>query len=140
MRLHEDLSRDEEIHTSSDRQFALVFAGGWSVIGLGPLLRGHAVRVWALALAGAVLLVALARPRWLTPLNRAWRWLGTALGRLTTPLVTGILFFVGVTPLAWIYRRLGKDPLARRFDRAAPSYWIERRPAGPRPDSMPRQF
>ena len=62
------------------------------------------------------------------------------MGRLTTPLITGLLFFLGVTPLAWLYRLLGKDPLARRFDRAAPSYWIERRPPGPPPESMQRQF
>ena len=35
---------------------------------------------------------------------------------------------------------LGKDPLRRRFDRDATSYWIERDPPGPEPDSMKRQF
>jgi hypothetical protein len=35
---------------------------------------------------------------------------------------------------------LGKDPLRRRFDRDAVTYWIERDPPGPAPDTMTRQF
>jgi Saxitoxin biosynthesis operon protein SxtJ len=140
MSVHEDLSRDEETSPASDRQFARVFIVGWSLIGLAPLLHGRPVRWWAVLLAAAVSLLWLVRPRWLTPLNRVWVGLGAVMGRVTTPLVTGLLFFLCVTPLALLYRVLGKDPLARRFDRAAPSYWIERRPPGPLPESMPRQF
>ena len=140
MSVHEDLSRDEETTSTSDRQFALVFIVGWSLIGLAPLLRGRHVRWWAVVPAAAVLLLWLVRPRWLTPLNRVWVRLGALLGRVTTPLITGLLFFLGVTPLAWLYRLLGKDPLARRFDRSAPSYWVQRRPSGPAPESMQRQF
>jgi hypothetical protein len=140
MKVHEDLFREEETSPSSDRHFAQIFILGWSVIGLAPLLRGRPLRWWAVALAGSVLLTWLVRPRWLTPLNRAWVTVGAVLGRVTTPLVLGVLFFLGVTPLAWLYRLLGKDPLSRKFDRSTPSYWIERRPPGPSPESMPRQF
>lgn len=140
MSVHEDLSRDEETIPSSDRQFALVFTAGWTLVGLAPLLRARPVRWWALVPAGVVLLLWLVRPRWLTPLNRIWVGLGAFMGRVTTPLMMGLLFLLGVTPLAWLYRLLGKDPLARRFDRSAPSYWIERRPSGPAPESMQRQF
>ena len=41
---------------------------------------------------------------------------------------------------ALVMRLMGKDPLRRRFDPQAKSYWIERRPAGPEPQSMRRQF
>ncbi len=34
----------------------------------------------------------------------------------------------------------GKDPLRLRFDRQAKTYWIERGPRGPAPDSMKNQF
>jgi hypothetical protein len=33
-----------------------------------------------------------------------------------------------VTPIAIALRLLGRDPLARRFDRTAPTYWVARRP------------
>jgi hypothetical protein len=44
--VHEDLSR-EETSVSSNRQFALVFIAGWSLIGLAPLRRCLPVRWWA---------------------------------------------------------------------------------------------
>jgi hypothetical protein len=39
-----------------------------------------------------------------------------------------------------VRRWLGKDPLRLRLDRDAVTYWIERNPPGPPPDTMPRQF
>jgi len=45
-----------------------------------------------------------------------------------------------VTPIAFLLRALGKDPLRLRFDPAAPTYWLDRRPPGPSGESMPNQF
>ena len=45
-----------------------------------------------------------------------------------------------VTPTALLMRLLRKVPLQLRFDSAARSYWIQRTPPGPAPDSMNRQF
>jgi len=54
--------------------------------------------------------------------------------------VLGIMFFVVITPMALVMRALGKDLLRLRFDRAAASYWIDRTPPGPPPESMKDQF
>jgi len=35
---------------------------------------------------------------------------------------------------------MGKDPLQRKIDRDAASYWIDRKPPGPEPDTMTNQF
>lgn len=136
--LHEDFSRAEAPDGSSDRGFGLVFAAVFGVIGAWPLLGGGAPRLWALVAAAAFLAVAAAAPRLLAPLNRAWTRFGLLLGRIVTPLVMGLLFYGMVTPMGLAMRALGKDPLRRRFDRAAASYWIARRPPGPAP--MSRQF
>jgi hypothetical protein len=37
-------------------------------------------------------------------------------------------------------RLMGKDPLHRRFDPTATTYWIERQPPGPEPHGMRNQF
>jgi Saxitoxin biosynthesis operon protein SxtJ len=71
------------------------------------------------------------RPAILAPLNRLWFKLGMLLGRVTNPVVMGIIFFLVVTPAAFVLRLMGKDPRRRKFDPAAPSYWIERKPPGP---------
>ncbi len=136
---HEDYRRPE-VKTSSNRSFGIVFAVVFAIVALWPLIGGGAARAWAAAIAGAFLAVALARPSALAPLNRAWTAFGSVLHRITNPLIMGLVFYGAVAPTALIMRALGKDPLRRRFDRDATSYWIERTPPGPEPDSMKRQF
>jgi hypothetical protein len=81
------------------------------------------------------------RPAVLGPLNRWWLQLGLLLQqRLVTPVIMALLFFGTVTPIALVLRLLGKDLLRLRLDREADSYWIERRPPGPAPDTMRNQF
>jgi len=57
-----------------------------------------------------------------------------------SPVIMGLVFYTTVTPIGLVRRWLGKDPLHLRLDRDAVTYWIERNPPGPPPDTMPRQF
>ncbi len=98
---------------------------------------------WAHWLGLAGILLALAgefAPFLLAPLNRAWMALGHLLGRIVSPIIMGLIFFGVVTPIAIVARLRGVDPMRRRFDPAARSYWIERDPPGPDPGTMERQF
>ena len=138
--IHEDFARDDEIKAGTERSFGLVFAVVFTLIGLFPLLDGGAVRAWALIVAGAFIGAAFVVPRLLAPLNRLWFLIGKALHRVVSPLVMGLIFFVAVTPTALIMRLVGKDPLHRRFEPEARTYWIERTPPGPEPETMKNQF
>jgi len=137
---HEDFGRDAIVQGSSDRAFGLVFTGVFAVVGLWPLVSARPTRIWALCVAGAFLIAALVRPAVLAPLNRLWLRLGLLLQRITNPIVLGLLFFGTVLPIGLLMRLTGKNPLRLGFDRDAQSYWIERQPPGPAPDTMPRQF
>ena len=138
--LHEPTSHDEPAKGSSDRGFGIVFTVFFALIGLAPLVSGKPVRIWSVALAGVLLAVALIRPGLLAPLNRLWTKFGLLLHRITNPIIMAAVFFVAVTPTALLMKAFGKDPLHRRFDRGARSYWIERTPPGPDPESMKNQF
>lgn len=137
---HESFARDDEIAGGSDRAFGFIVGGVLALVGLWPLARGRDARWWAVTLATAILALALTRPGLLRPLNRLWTRLGLLLHGCVQPVVMGLVFFTTVTPIALVMRLLGKDPLRLRFDSAAPTYWIERRPPGPAPDTMRRQF
>ena len=102
--------------------------------------RGGSPRWWALGIAAVFLLAALVIPKTLAALNRAWMRFGLLLHKIVNPVIMGLVFFLTVTPTALIMRALGKDPLRRRLDKEATTYWIDRDPPGPDPDSMPRQF
>ncbi len=136
---HEDLRREGEVKRGSDRSFGFVFAVVFLLVGLMPLRHGAAVRWWAVALALAFVLAALLAPRLLAPLNRLWARFGDLLHKVTTPLIMGLLFYGALTPFALLMRLAGKDPLQLKRKTAA-SYWIERNPPGPAPDSLNQAF
>jgi hypothetical protein len=125
---------------SSDRNFGFVFAVVFAIMGCWPLIRHESPRWWALGAAVLFGLLAIIRPDFLHPLNRAWLAFGRLLHRVMSPLVMGAVFFLCVTPIAWIMRMRGKDvlSLSRRPDLS--SYWITRDPSPPAPETMKRQF
>jgi hypothetical protein len=138
--LHEVFGRQDAPKAGSERGFGIVFAVVFAVIGLWPLLDGAPVRVWAMVAAAGFLAAGLLTPGLLKPLNRAWYLFGLLLHKIVNPLIMGLLFFLTVTPIALILRAMGKDPLHRTFDPDATSYWIEREPPGPAPETMRQQF
>jgi hypothetical protein len=51
-----------------------------------------------------------------------------------------IMFYLVVTPMGIAARLLRNDPLKLRYDRSAETYWTERQPPGPAPETMKNQF
>lgn len=137
---HESYERNEDVRGSSDRSFGMVFAAVFAVIGVLPLAFGGGVRLWSLAVGAVFLLVALAVPSILAPLNRLWLRFGLLLHRIVSPLILGVMFFLVITPMGLVMRAFGKDLLRLKFDKAARSYWIDRTPPGPAPESLKDQF
>ena len=136
--LHEDIERPAEVRSGSDRSFGLVFAVVFAVIALWSTPGGGEVRWWAVTMAALFAFVAVARPGLLAPLNRLWFRFGLLLGRVTTPLVLGLIFFLVVTPTALLMRLTGRDVLRLRAGQGAE--WITREPGANRGDQMTRQF
>lgn len=137
---HENYGSKEEIKRSSERSFSIVFAVVFAIVGLAPLLDERNVRFWSLGIAAVFLLAGFLCPRLLAPLNKLWFHFGLLLNKVTNPIIMGIVFFGVVTPTAMIMRLMGKDPLRRRFDPEVRSYWLERDPPGPEPNTMKNQF
>ena len=138
--LHEDFSREEHVKAGSDRGFGQVFAGAFALLSALSWWRGHTAWHYLLPIALAFLVAAYTYPKILAPLNRLWLKFGLLLYKVMNPLVLGLLFFVTITPIGVVMRLFGKDFLRLRLDRAAKSYWIERTPPGPPPQSMRNQF
>jgi hypothetical protein len=125
---------------SSDRSFGLVFAAVFVLVGGLPLVHLAPPRWWAFAVAVAFALLALLRPALLHPANRAWLAFGTLLHRVVSPLVMSAVFFLCVTPVAWIMRLRGKDVLSLERRPDLSSYWIAREPPPAAAETMKRQF
>ena len=137
---HEDLHRTQAVEGSSDRAFGLVFAGLFVVIACWPLFYAEAPRWWAFGVAAVFAVIAVWRPALLAGPNRLWIKFGLLLGKVVSPIVLAILFYVIIAPIGLLMRLTGKDPLRLKLDSATNSYWIPRKPPGPPPDSLTNQF
>ncbi len=137
---HESFRSETDVQAGSERSFGIVFAIVFAIVAAVPLWSGAPVRIWALVVAALFLVSAFVTPKLLRPLSLLWFRFGLLLHAVVNPLVMGLLFFLTVTPIALIMRWLGKDPLHRRFDADAHSYWIERDSGELTPDTMRRQF
>ena len=129
------------VKVGSERSFGFVFSVVFTLIGLFPMIDGDGeVRVGAIAVGAVFGVLALALPKTLRPLNIVWFKFGMLLGRVIAPIVMALVFFVAVTPVALLMRLFGKDPLKKKLDPKAESYWIKRdddeTPMGP----MTNQF
>lgn len=149
MSAHEDLKREHEIKSSSDRSFGLVMAAAFALLGGFRWYRRHneadfdlmaPANAWFFAVAAVFLLLGLAVPSVLAPLNKLWTKLGLLMGKVMAPIIMGLLLYLVVTPVALIVRLFGGDPLRLKFDPKADSYWLKRDPPGPSPDTMSNQF
>jgi len=111
------------------RKFGFLVGGVFGLIGVWPkLFHGASLRPWAIILAGLLILPALVFPKILSPVQRGWMKVGHVLGWINTRIIMAVIFFLVVTPMAWIMRLLGKDPMLRRFEPKAQTYRIKRNP------------
>lgn len=138
--LPEHLANSGPAPTSSDKAFGRVMAGVAIVVAWWTWHQPGPV-VWVLLGSGVALaLIAQWRASWLGPLNRLWDRFGLLLHRLVSPLALALVYAVAFVPLGILLRLSSKDPLKRRFDADAASYWIKRTPPGRADAQMRKQF
>jgi hypothetical protein len=129
-----------ELDRKGLREFGLVT--GAIIAGLFglffPWILDVAIPYWPWAVGGILALWALIVPDTLRRVYRVWMRFALILSRITTPLIMGLVYCLVITPVAFIMRIAGKDPMARRFDTSAKSYRILSKKA-PK-DQMERPF
>lgn len=137
---HENFSPRDEIKRGSDFAFGITIAFVLAIIG-GIRLWAGDPWFWAWG-AGAMLFLvcSLGAPGLLGPLNRLWFRLGLLLHRIVNPIIMAFLFFLIITPNGLLMRMFGKDVLRLKLRPFEETYWIERDPGGPPPESMKNQF
>ena len=115
-----------DIKISSNRSFGLVFFIVFLLIAFYPLINQADIRIWSLFVSLIFLVLGLLNSKLLNPLNKLWFKFGLFLGKLVSPLVMGFIFFIVVTPIAFLMRILKKDLLNIKFNNSK-TYWIEKK-------------
>ena len=127
---------NNKVWMSSNRSFGLVFFGFFLIIGLWPIFKYEEIRIWALIISLIFLVLGILNSKYLTPLNRFWMKFGLFLGKIISPIVMGIVYFLVVTPIGIMMKILRKDLLNIKYKKNE-SYWIYRKNKF---GSMKRQF
>jgi large-conductance mechanosensitive channel len=141
--LHENYRDEEPTEAGSDRAFGCTVGAILMLVGAAKLfIAGAILPVASLIFAAGtlLLLLGLVAPRRLSALNRVWLKVGAVISKVVNPIVLALLFFVVVTPMAFIMRVAGKRPLRLAADRGAATYWIKREPPDGGSSNMRRQF
>jgi hypothetical protein len=86
--------------------------------------------VWPIVIAavgatvGAIGLIA---PPAIRPIYLVWMAIGYPIGWLVSWLLLAAVYFLVFTPVGLACKLCGYDPMKRRFDSDAPTYWIARK-------------
>jgi hypothetical protein len=115
----------DDIKIGSNRSFGIVFFVVFLIIATYPLINGDELRLWSLIISIVFLFLGLVNSKILNPLNKLWFKFGIFLGKIISPLVMGIIFFLVVTPIGLLMRLLNKDLLNLKFNNNN-TYWIEK--------------
>ena len=125
-----------DIKIGSNRSFGIVFFIVFFLISIYPLVNSESIRIWSLIVSLIFLTLGAINSKLLSPLNNVWFKFGLLLGRIISPILMGIIFFLVVTPIALLMRILKKDLLNLKFTKNN-TYWIEK--SGPK-SKMKNQF
>jgi hypothetical protein len=140
---HRILTTDHEQTLPSERSFGLLFGAVFALLaGYGWWFKGWSsvIVLVLVAVAVAFVLLGFVAPKVLRPLNWLWFQLGQLLGKIVSPVVLGAIFFLLLTPVSLVTRLFGRDELRLKRKASQTSYWLDRAPPGPAPESFKNQF
>ena len=125
-----------KIKINSNRSFGVVFFVLFLLLALYPIINDENLRVWSLIISLIFLILGILNSRILTPLNFLWFKFGITLGKIISPFIMVLIFFLVVTPTGLLMRIFKKDLLNLKYNDSN-SYWIEK--TGPK-SKMKNQF
>jgi len=129
-----------EENLPSNRKFGLFF----SVIFLISALYFvySSIRLYALIFGAFVvttLFITLFFPQLLLPFNKLWMKLGLLIGKIVSPVVMGLIYFLIFTPIALVFKLTKRDYLNMKQS-PKNSFWQERSVKAINPESFKNQF
>lgn len=109
-----------------EREFGLLVGGILAALGAWWIYRSKLGPVGPVCLGIGLFLVVLgvSAPSILRRPRKAWMALAEGLSFVMTRLILLLVFYLVVTPIGWLRRASGNDPLRRRT-KVEGSFWVE---------------
>ena len=101
-----------DIELPSNKRFGFLFLGIFFLVGVYAFIAGE---TWLLTLSSCILILILValflNPALLQPFNRAWMFFGFSLGRIISPIVLGLIYYLLISPIGIIFKIFKRDEL-----------------------------
>jgi hypothetical protein len=110
----------------SDRSFGKVLTSVFVLIASYQWYYYDALNIWLITAAAIALGITIFRPQKFHAMNTVWFRFGQLLQKITNPIILGAIYFVIITPTAFLARIFNKRFLHLKIDNTAQSYWIEK--------------
>lgn len=124
--IHEEIKAAAVVPTKRDLN---ILAALFLII---PCAIGAHLLYWRGSVYGYVWLgsgIALFISRFIPPLFRfifsKWVAFSIIIGYFISRILLTLIFFIVITPTGLIMKLLGKDPMDRKLDPQAPTYWVK---------------
>ena len=111
----------------SNKQFGIVFFIVFLILSIYFYLRLNLVfySISFFLISFLFLVLGILNSKILNPLNLMWSKFGFYLGKLISPIIMGLIFFLIVTPIGILMRYIQNNFLNLKFNNNN-SYWIKK--------------
>jgi len=109
------------------RTFGFVFASMVALVFsfVLPYLFEYNRPNWPLLVATIIVLCSIIFPRGLIIIKKPWMRFARLLGKINSFIILGLIFYVMITPYAFVLKMLGKKPIKNKVFGMTGSHWIK---------------
>ena len=127
------------VKTKQLKSFGFIWSLIFAAIAIYPFLKGEEIKFWALLVSVSFIIISLLYPKLYekTHFYQSWLRLGDFMGKINSKIIIFILFFAIFLPTGIVLKIFRKDLLAKKIDKSAQSYFINREK---QPENMENQF
>jgi hypothetical protein len=124
-----------KLNTNPSRRELRQFAGIWLPASMALLAwiaeskyDSPRVAIGMLCVAGVLAVLGLVWPAVARMVWIVWMMAVFPIGWIVSHLLLAAIYYLCITPIGLMLRICGVDPMHRKFDRTATTYWIPREP------------
>ena len=114
----------EFVVTGSNKNFGILF--GFLFFLLGLFFYKIFISYFLFLISLVFFYLALFKDNSLSRLNYLWHLIGFILGKIISPIILGIIYFILITPISLFSKIFGRDELRLKNDKQD-SFWIAKK-------------
>ena len=131
----------DDLDLPSDKVFGFLFSVFFLFLALyESFCLAYRSVVFFSSISFVFLSLALMSPVKLRFLNKLWYKLGLNIGRLVSPVLLGVIFFLVISIVGLFFRLIGRDALKLKRTSGLTTYWVASSSRADNSDSFLDQF